>query len=656
MTYMYGGNILWVNLSEGKISKEPTASYSGDFLGGRGINIKLLYDGVPPGLDPLAPASFIIFGVGPLCGTQVPASRVEVTAKSPETGFLGSSNFGGSFGPELKFAGYDNIVVTGKADKPVYLWIYNDDVEIKDASHLWGKDTYETQEIIRSEIDPDAKVACIGQAGENHVHFATVQSELGHGAGRTGMGGVMGSKNLKAIVVRGTKGVNLANPERYLSLAIELEQELRNDPWLGELRERGMSFEQDTWWAQLHATPEWETEVHQTDLYLKYKPQRAGCFGCPTQCMDLYPVGAKGGGLISCTLYTGALYELRNNDVDLVLEWVLQAHRYGIDSISAVQIIRWLMKLQEKGLITAKDTDGIPMEWGSREAILGMMKKMVFREGFGDVLADGILPATRKIGRGSEDYADHVKGLPQYSPYMRGNIIPLKGDALAIVVSPRGDTMRTMFGREIFNETFKILASRYGEDKAISYANDIRRKAKEIAGTEKAADPEEYENKAKLVVYAEDKITINDCTGACKISGGQYDNPFDEKYQAALLSAGTSTETNVTMLYNFAKKVRNLERAFNVREGVTRETDSLPKGYLDHPIKEGLFKGSVLKSNKFEKMKDEYYALRSWDIATGIPTRETLEQTGLKDVARDLEKLGKLPGKVAAGRSKTEKR
>ena len=227
MPYMYGGNILWVNLSEGKISKEPTASYSGDFLGGRGVNIKLLYDGVPPEINPLDPASFIIFGVGPLCGTQVPASRVEVTAKSPETGFLGSSNFGGSFGPELKFAGYDNIVVTGKADKPVYLWIYNDDVEIRDASHLWGKDTYETQEIIRSEIDPDAKVACIGQAGENHVHFATVQSELGHGAGRTGMGGVMGSKNLKAIVVRGTKGVNLADPEKYLSLAHELQKEMR---------------------------------------------------------------------------------------------------------------------------------------------------------------------------------------------------------------------------------------------------------------------------------------------------------------------------------------------------------------------------------------------------------------------------------------------
>lgn len=643
MTNLYGGNILRVDLSIGKISKEPTATYADDFLGGRGINIKLLYDGVPPGLDPLDPASYLIFGVGPLCGTQVPASRVEVTAKSPETGFLASSNFGGSFGPELKFAGYDNIAITGKAAKPVYLWIHNDEIEIRDASHLWGKDTFETQEIIRSEIDPDAKVACIGQAGENRVHFATIQSELGHGAGRTGTGGVMGSKNLKAIVVRGTKGVKLADPEKYLTIAVELEQELRNDSWLTELREHGMSFEQDTWWPQLHAQPEWETTVHQTDLYEKYKPKRTGCYGCPTQCMDLYPVGAKGGGLISCTLYTGALYELRNNDVDLVLEWILLAHRYGIDHVSAVGILRWLMQLYEEGLITAKDTDGIPMEWGSREAMLGMLKKIVYREGFGNVLADGILPAANKIGRGSEDYADHMKGLPQYSPYMRGNIIPLKGHSLALAISPRGDTMRTMFGREIFNETYKILASRYGEARAVSYANDIRRMTKELAGTEEAALPEGYEGKAKVVVASEDKITINDCTGACKISGGQYDRPFNEKYQSALISAGTGTEINIDALNDCAKTVRNLERAFNVREGMTRETDSLPKGYMDLPIKAGLFKGEVLDSAKFEKMKDEYYSLRGWDIATGIPTRETLEQTNLIDIARDLEKKGKLP-------------
>jgi len=299
MAAMYAGTILRIDLSEGKISKEPTSAYSGDYLGGRGINIRLLYDMVPPEVDPLDPENALIFGVGPLSGTLIPASRTEITFKSPETGFLGSTNFGGSFGPELKFAGYDHIVLTGKADHPVYLWISNDQVEIRDASHLWGKDTHETQDIIRAELDPEAKVACIGQAGENRVHFATVQSLLGHGAGRTGPGAVMGSKNLKAVVVRGTKEIPLADPEKYLSIAVDLQHKLRMDPGVQEFQEYGLSRLQDTLGAQYHLNPDWEPSMQQQDIFLKHKPKSIGCVGCPAQCMDLYPVKASGGGVIS---------------------------------------------------------------------------------------------------------------------------------------------------------------------------------------------------------------------------------------------------------------------------------------------------------------------------------------------------------------------
>ena len=360
MSYMYGGTILRVDLSEGKITKEPTAYYSKDFLGGRGINIKILYDEVPPGTDPLDPASPLIFGIGPLCGTPVPASRVEVTARSPETGFLGTSNFGGFFGPELKFAGYDNIVVVGRADRPVYLWIYNDEVEIRDASHLWGKDTYDVQVIIRDELGADAKIACIGRAGENLVHFATVQHELGHGAGRTGMGCVMGSKNLKAIVVRGTKGVDLADPEQYLSLARNLEQEMRDHPAIQEKQKYGVSRVQNA----MYNEPDPVTgKVQPSELFLKYQPARSGCFGCPTQCMDAYPVKAHGGGVISCALYFGTSY-VHSDDSELMLETALLAHRYGFDVVSLFQILGWVMELYENGIITAKDSDGIAMEWG----------------------------------------------------------------------------------------------------------------------------------------------------------------------------------------------------------------------------------------------------------------------------------------------------
>ncbi len=653
MANMYGGTILLVNLSEGKVSKEPTTSYSGAFLGGRGINIKLLYDGVPPEVGPLDPASLLIFGVGPLCGTPVPASRTEVTAKSPEGGFLGSSSFGGFFSPELKFAGYDNIVITGKADKPVYIWIYNERVEIRDASNIWGKDTYETQEIIRSEVDPEAKIVCIGQAGENLVHFASVQSELGHGGGRTGMGGVMGSKNLKAIVVRGTKGITLANPERYLSLAEELQQEMEKNPSFQDRKQHGMAHRYDAILKHAAAAQGQPKPASSYDAVLKYKPKKTGCFGCPQQCMDLYQVETKGGGAISCVFYSAAFSGVRNTDVDVMLESSLLAHRYGIDIASSMAIISWLMELYEKGVITAKDTDGIAMEWGSRQAIIGMFRKIVHREGFGDVLADGILPAAERIGRGSKNYANQVKGMAQPSS-AAPPLYPLgKGAALDRVVGTRADGLRTFVVMvEGIDAYYPFL---YG-DKVTEYLKAFRQKMKKITGTDKSMSAQEYEGKPELTVYIEDVITLGDCLGSCKLLGPVNMLPFDETYQSLLFSAGTGVETSEDKLFEFARRVRNLERAYNVREGMTRETDSLPKRYMDKPIEQGEFKGQVtMPSNKFEEMKDKYYALRGWDIATGIPTRETLEQTGLKDIARDLEKRGKLPGKSPSVQSKEGK-
>jgi len=637
---MYGGTILRVDLSEGKITKEPTAYYSKDFLGGRGINIKILYDEVPPGTDPLDPASPLIFGIGPLCGTPVPASRVEVTARSPETGFLGTSNFGGFFGPEFKFAGYDNIVVVGRADKPVYLWIYNDQVEIRDASHLWGKDTYDVQVIIRDELGADAKVACIGRAGENLVHFATVQHELGHGAGRTGMGCVMGSKNLKAIVVRGTKGVDMADPEQYLSLARNLEQEMRDHPAIQEKQKYGVSRVQNA----MYNEPDPVTgKVQPSELFLKYQPARSGCFGCPTQCMDAYPVKAHGGGVISCALYFGTSY-VHSDDSELTLETALLAHRYGFDVVSLFQILGWAMELYENGIITAKDSDGIPMEWGSRQAVMSMLEKIVNRDGFGDMLADGMLAAAKRIGRGAIDYANQMKGLPLYDRHTPEELVPLKGEALATAMSSRGDLMKA-FAIQGLGYTYDALRLIYNEETAIKYTEAGREKLKKLAGTESVLQHEEYAGKPEVVIYLEDIIIIDDCLSACKNSSSFLFYPFEEKYQAALFSAGTGIETSVDKLFEFAKRVKNLERAYNVREGMTRDMDSLPKRFMDHPLEQGPSRGSVLVSSRFEEMKDKYYALRGWDIATGIPSRETLEKTGLGDVSQDLERLGKLPGK-----------
>jgi len=621
MGYMYGGTILRVDLSKDKISKEPTAPYAADFLGGRGINVKILYDGTPAGADPLDPASLLAFGAGPLCGTQVPGGRVEVTAKSPETGLLGTSNFGGFFGPELKYAGYDNIVITGKAEKPVYLWIYNDEVEIRDASHLWGKDTYATQYIIRSELGPDFKIACIGPAGENLVHFATIQHELRHGAGRTGMGAVMGSKNLKAIAVRGTQGIVLADPGKFQDIAFEWQKEMRDHPVVREKQQYGVSRVQNAMHALANRAPGEKVTVSPDEIYLKYRPKRSGCFGCLTQCHDLYPPEAQGGGAISCALYYGGSY-VNNTKPELVLESALSSLRDGIDIVTAMKIIGWLMELYERGLITAKDTDGIPMERGNAQAAMGIFHKIVHREGIGNVLADGILPAAKRIGRSSEAYAYNVKGLPIYELDTPDEYISRKGEALAIAVSSRGDTMkaRALLGLQ---DTSNVIEALHDKETADKYMAAYRERLKRVAGSEKGIEHDEYVGKPELVIYSEDIIIIADCLSACKNCTRHLGYPFTEEYQAALFSAGIGTETSADMLFDFARRVKNLERAYAIREGMTREMDSLPKEFMDQPVAEGEHKGSVLKSAEFEKMKDKYYALRGWDAATGIPTRES---------------------------------
>jgi aldehyde:ferredoxin oxidoreductase len=285
LSYLYAGEILKVDLGSGTITKEPTSLYSGSFLGGRGINIKLLLEHLSPGVDPLGPENVVIFGVGPLAGAFISAGRTEVTAKSPETGFLGSSNFGGFFASELKYAGYDHIVITGKAQDPVYVWIADDQVEIRDASSIWGEDTYTAPSLIREEVNnPEAKIVCIGQAGENLVRFSTIQHEHGHAAGRTGMGAVMGSKNLKAIAVSGNKGINLADPLEFLAIAAEAEEELEKDSFWQQVAREGASRAQDEYVFEVVK----EKFPPQHAVYRKFNTKRAGCFGCPIQCMDHY--------------------------------------------------------------------------------------------------------------------------------------------------------------------------------------------------------------------------------------------------------------------------------------------------------------------------------------------------------------------------------
>jgi len=649
MSNLYAGTILKVDLTEGKVSREPTSSYAKDFLGGRGINIKLLCDNISPGVDPLGPGNVLIFGVGPLGGTSLSTGRFEVTAKSPQTGYLGSSDCGGFFGGELKFAGYDHIVITGKAAKPVFIWIDNERVEIRDAASLWGKDTYDSQDLLRKELNPEAKIACIGPAGEKLVRFSTIQHDLGHSASRTGMGAVMGSKNLKAIAVRGTKGIKLADPNKFLALAADVEQAIKDSPFAQQLAKEGVSAFQDEFVQQSGLKSLMGGVAPRGhDIYLKYETKRAGCYGCPLQCKDHYQAGGLKSGVISCQLYTHFAPLVRCFDIDTSLECAIMCQRYGVDAVSAGETIHWLMELYEKGIIAKEDTDGIPMEWGSPEAIRGMLDKMTFRKGIGNVLAEGMLSAAKQIGRNSEEYANQVKGMPMPEGYNPDWLPHCKGACLTSAVGPRGETMRGIPGSTEYE--YALSLDNISPDEAAF----VRGYFKQITGTEKAIYPQEYEGKPELVIHFESLALLSDTLGICKRLTPWFQWLLFPEHLAAFYSVGSGVETSAEDLFKFAHKIRTLERAYEVGEGVSREKDTLPKRYIDHPVKEGPVKGAVLESAKFEEMKTKYYELRRWDVKTGIPTEETLKELGLDDVAARLKKLGRLPAGAEKGKEKSQ--
>lgn len=642
MSYLYAGTILFVDLTEGKISREPTGSYSTSFLGGRGIDDKLLYDHISPGVDPLGPGNAIAMGTGPLSGTCLPSSgRLDIMSKSPLTGLWGDSNMGGYFAPELKFAGYDNILITGESEKPVYLFIENDRVELRDASGIWGKDTYETPILIRQELgNQEIKVLCIGPAGENLVRFASIQSELGNGAGRTGMGAVMGSKNLKAVAVRGTKGIKTADPQKFLTLAMEINDFIKNSDVSKELSKYGTAMIQSRMagggkpYRNFQAFSEYEGQLRPIDIVNLYSPKKIGCFNCPNRCMEAYDVPGVGSGVISCTFYPATGMAIDNNDPEVLLESALFCQKQGIDVAAAGAILAWVMELYERGIITAQDTDGIPMEWGNKEAITGTLQKIVRREGFGDVLADGVLIGAEKIGRGAEEFAMHCKGLPLFSE----SPITEKGKALAMAVGPRGDHYR---GYPIIEGGIHRLDHSELEGEELKAAKEkLYQKAEEVCGTRKGAVPDEYEGKPAMVKYSEDTEAITDSVGICKwVTPRLGIDAYKTEDQARILSLGLGKEITTDMLFEVADRMRCIERAFSIREGLTREQEKLPKRMYEIEAPNG----QSLSLEKVEEMITQYYSVRGWDPDTGVPTRETLERLGLGYIADDLEKLGKFP-------------
>ncbi|CAB5123582.1 Tungsten-containing aldehyde:ferredoxin oxidoreductase (EC [Olavius algarvensis associated proteobacterium Delta 3] len=627
---MYGwvGNILKVDLSSGEVTTEPTEPLVDDYIGGRGLGVRLIYDHYTPGTDAFDPGNPLIFNMGPLTGTALSGSgRVDVTALSPMSKLRAKSNFGAYWGPEVKYAGFDHIIITGQAATPSYLWIKDGDVEIRDAAELWGKDTYETQQLIKQELgDPEVKVVCIGPAGERLVRFACIITETGDAAGRTGMGAVMGSKNLKAIAVRASGGVAVAKPEEFLELSIQINNEIQKHPAYEELSQWGVSrgvhmmyqmgffpvgYFEDVCWDEILE------KYGAADYIDKNQLKNMGCFNCPNRCMNFISVPEIGKGVTSCEPFSGFTGAVWNLDMDVFWEATLLVNKLGMDCTETSASIGLLMELYHNKIITEKDTDGIAMERGSKEAILETIRKIAGREGYGDILAEGQKVFAEQIGADAVEKVDLVKGVAPHAYEFRA----FKGTGLMQAVGHRGDPL-------------PLRGSLLEVD--WHHANDwFQQVAEEQFGDAEAAIPTSYKGKARSAVISEHIERVADNLGVCKWLYGLFIYQ-DADMATQVFNLVTGKDWDLNHLLKVSERVRNLERMFDVRQGLRRKDDSLPKKFFDEPLKSGPYKGEVLDREKFEQMKDEYYDIRGWDKETGIPTKEKLVELNLADVAEEV--------------------
>ena len=629
---MYGciGKILRVNLTSGKTTEEELKEdVSKKFLGGRGLGAKILFEELKPGIDPLSAENKLIFATGPVTGARFPGNaRYVVMAKSPLTGGWGEAHAAGFFGPELKYAGYDAIIVEGKAANPVYLWVHDGTAEIKDASHLWGKIIGDVQENIRKEHgDERIRVAAIGPGGENLVKFACVISDLHRAAGRCGLGAVMGSKKLKAVAVRGTQKIKIADEERLKNLAKKAVKEVMDGKGKG-LHDNGTNGGLDA----LNASGRLPTQNFRkcsfegsdkitgetmTKTILK---KRWTCYACPVACIRVvetkepYEVDPRYGGPEYETVAAFGSLCMNDNLVAIAKANEL-CNKYTIDTMSTGVVVAFAMECYEKGLITREDTDGIDLTWGNHEAIIQLVEKIAKREGIGDILAEGVMRAAEKIGKGADTFALHIKGqeIPMHEP--RGK----KGVGLSYAISNRGAChLQAPHDDDFLDE--RNLAPEIGLFPTIAPRH------RTYAGREKV----------QLVKIGEDVYSLFDCLVVCKSTA--YPNGISIETLVGIINSVTGWSAPPMELITVGERVVNLCRAFNVREGITRNDDRLPSRLME-PLPEGLYKGEAIPKETLDKMLDYYYEMRGWNVTTGIPSKKKLEELGLGYVAEELAEL-----------------
>lgn len=636
--YAYGGKILRVNLTDGSTSTEPVMDLAKEWIGSTGIAVKILYDELRSWMSPYDPANRLVIGAGALVGTTAPGSnKMSISTLGPMTGGWASSLSDSYLGGQLKRAGYDLIVIRGKAHRPVYLWIDDTTVEIRDASALWGKTTWETLESIRQDLgDPRLHIMSIGPAGENLARGACAVQDKGRAFGRGGAGAVMGSKNLKAVVARGKGSIRVADRDRFMAIAgrcRKMFKGLKSETFhkygtLGIMKGKqavcGIAYKN---FQDSHLPEEMADAVdpkHLIDKYQVAKQSYPGCaFGGCSRIMHV--TEGPYAGLITESNQWEVVSTIQGRlavkEPAFMLKINALCNQYGLDVDSVGGPIGWAMECYEKGIIGESQTDGLKLTWGNEEVILELVRKIAHREGFGDILAEGCARAADMIAPNSAYYALNIKGLDLYEP-CRGAM----GWSLGATTSTRGGGHTT--GGPVI-ETMGDL--------------DVE-KAKEVYGIANPHKPQEYEGKAALVTYGEILQRANNCLGVCHYNTAYFDPNLPGLPELAeLYSAATGWETSEADLRRIMMKLVNLEKALNLRFTDFDRDDDLPTPRdLNEPIKTGNLAGWRIDKEKYNKMLDDYYDLHGWDRETSYPKRQTLIDLGLEDVADDLAKIGKV--------------
>ncbi|MDY6974255.1 MAG: aldehyde ferredoxin oxidoreductase C-terminal domain-containing protein, partial [Thermodesulfobacteriota bacterium] len=629
---MYGwqDTYLDIDLTKGEIIKKKVPEeLVKEWIGGETLGTHWLYNEVPPGTDCFDPKMLFMLLPGPGSGTLFPGSgRMEVVTKSAISPIFGDSNVGGDFGPEVHNAGYEAIKIKGKAEKPVYLFIDDDKVELRDATHLWGLPHLEAIEKMKDDVKiPDAKHFMIGPAGEKMVRFACCYSGNRSVATFNGAGAVMGSKNLKGIIVRGTKGVKVYDPVEFEKVCFDTMDRIMSGPFywvyseLGAVGVISAAYQRVGVYDGKNLSDRWTSEDNWRKTgYLglrKHKKKNAACYGCFVHCkhiIDIKDGPYKGTKIRGTEFYPSVTLgsNLGIYNSPFFITAVKECDVWGIDVGNTGGMMGFAAELFENGVITEKDTDGLRLNWGNEEAFMELIGKIGRREGFGDVLADGMVPAVEKIGKKAERFAMQAKGFPMVA----GSMGYLTAASLAWVTATNGNFVKGQSTME------------WGEGMVPGLAE---KRGKEFFGIPTLA-PESFEGKEKVVVWAEDSRVIGDTMPCCafmgKVFGQGLKRGIGMEDYAAALTALTGVKYDADQLYALGKKVYIYQMVYNAREGLRRKDFTLPDR-LYEPIHGGPRDGFVFPKDKYEVLLDHYFEARGFDPKTVLPTRKGLQAVGL---------------------------